>query len=67
MWPPTLGKISGRLSKLENGKLEVPLKYFPYFPCMNNVKVEATRKMLEKAFNSRCKELNTPILTEVRV
>ena len=26
----------------------MPLDYFPYFPCMDYVKVEETRKVLEK-------------------
>jgi hypothetical protein len=53
------------LTQLDSGKYEVPLSYFPYMPCMDYVKVEATRKKLETAFNSRCQVENTPILTEL--
>ena len=50
---------------LGRSRYEIPLDYSPYMPCMDYCKVEATRKKLETAFNSRCIEDNTPILTEL--
>ena len=48
-----------RIKKLPSGDHEVSLDYFPYFTIMDNCKVEATRQKLEKAFNSKCKDVNT--------
>ena len=42
-----------RLTKLDDGTYEVPLDYFPYFPCLDYVKVEETRKVLERVSNAQ--------------
>ncbi|KAG9343370.1 hypothetical protein JZ751_014351 [Albula glossodonta] len=60
------------LSSLEEdgeGRLRITLKYPHYFPTMKKCHVPETRRRLEEAFNSRCKEVrlheNSAILWEV--
>ncbi|KAG5446122.1 Thimet oligopeptidase [Clonorchis sinensis] len=50
------------LKMAPSGKLQITLKYPHYFPASEKASNPATRRTLEKAFNSRCIKENTPIL-----
>lgn len=49
----------------DGSRLQVSLKYPHYLPVMRFCRVRSTRAALERAFNSRCLDVNSDILNQL--